>query len=144
MHGLQYPCSNEEQMSQHLLCYATGMMKYILTRMSHPLRGLRYAFTRDSAIIVEAIMAAIGLPLVYVLFDLTIAELLLLTFCWFFVMVAELQNSAIEVALTKVHPEHDEEIGRSKDLAAAAVVWASLFGLICLVLIVTDVLQLPA
>ena len=111
-------------------------MKYWIKRLSHPLRGLRYAFRHDDAIAIETVLAVIGLPLVYVLFDITTSELLLLIFCWFFVMVTELQNSAIEVALTKVHPEHSEEIGRSKDLAAAAVVWAAVFGLICLVFVI--------
>jgi hypothetical protein len=49
----------------------------------------------------------------------------------------KLQNSAIEVALDQIHPERHEAIGRSKDLAAAAVVWAGVFGLICFVLVVT-------
>lgn len=110
-------------------------MKYWLTRISHPLRGLKYAFMHDDAIRIEATLAAIGLPTVYFLFNLSAEELLLLVFCWFFVMVAELHNSALEVALTKLHPEHDEAIGRSKDLAAASVVWASLFGLICLIFV---------
>ncbi len=38
----------------------------------------------------------------------------------------------MEIALTKLHPEHDEAIGRSKDLASAAVVWAFVFGLVSL------------
>ena len=111
-------------------------MKYWITRLSHPFRGLRHAFASDDAIRIETALAAIGLPIVYFTFDLSAEELLLLIFCWFFVMVAELQNSAIEVALTKIHPDHDEAIGRSKDLAAAAVVWASAFGLVCLAFII--------
>lgn len=108
-------------------------MKYWIKRLSHPFRGLWYALTHDDAIQIETMLAVIGLPLVYFLFNLSANELLLLIFCWFFVMTAELQNSAIEIALTKIHPEHSEEIGRSKDLAAAAVVWAAVFGLLCLV-----------
>lgn len=104
--------------------------------MSHPFRGLYYAFTHDSAIQIETVLAIVGLPTVYFLFNLSESELLLLVFCWFFVMVAELQNSAIEIALTKIHPEHDEAIGRSKDLASAAVVWAATFGLVCLAFVI--------
>ena len=107
-------------------------MKYWLTRLSHPFRGLWYAFTHDDAIRIESALALIGLPTVYILFDLSKNELLLLIFCWFFVMVTELQNSSIETALTKLHPEHDEANGRSKDIAAAAVIWAAVFGLVCL------------
>jgi diacylglycerol kinase len=56
---------------------------------------------------------------------------LLLIFCWFFIVVTEIQNTAIEVALAKLHPEQDEQIRLSKDLASGAVVWAFVFGLIC-------------
>ncbi len=111
-------------------------MKYWIARLSHPLRGLRYAFVHDDAIRIETTLAAIGLPTVYFLFNLSAEELLLLMFCCFFVIVAELQNSAIEIALTKIHPEHSEAIGWSKDLAAGAVVCASLFGLICLIFVI--------
>ena len=113
-------------------CY-TANMKYWIKRLSNPLRGLKYAFTRDFAIKFETIVfGIIGLPLIYFLFGLSAKELLLLIFCWFFIVVTEIQNSAIEIALTKLHPENDEAIGRSKDLASAAVVWAFVFGLICL------------
>jgi len=108
-------------------------MKYWLTRLSHPFKGLWHAITHDDAIQIETALALTGLPIAYFLFDLSAKELLLLVFCWFFVMVTELQNSSIETALTKIHPEHDEAIGHSKDLASAAVVWASFFGIICLV-----------
>lgn len=85
----------------------------------------------DFALRVEIVLGVVGIPVSYFLFGpFSVGELLLLVFCWFFVMVTELQNSAIEVALDKVHPERHEAIGRSKDLAAAAVLWAGVFGLI--------------
>lgn len=112
-------------------------MKYWIVRLSHPLRGLKYAFTCDFAVRFEIIVfGIIGIPAVYFLFGpLSAKELLLLLFCWFFIVVTEIQNTAIEVALTKLHPEHDEAIGRSKDLASGAVVWAFVFGVICLAFI---------
>ena len=113
-------------------------MKYWITRFSHPLRGLKYAFAHDFAIQFEVVVfGIIGLPLAYFLFGLSARELLLLIFCWFFIVITEIQNSAIEVALSKLHPEHDEEIGLSKDLAAAAVVSAFVFGIICFFFIVS-------
>ncbi len=118
---------------------ASKLMKYWITRLSHPLRGLKYAFTRDFAVRFETIVfGVIGIPVVYFLFGpLSAKELLLLIFSWFFIVVTEIQNTAIEIALTKLHPEHDEAIGRSKDLASAAVVWAFVFGLISLVFVVS-------
>ena len=84
------------------------------------------------------VFGIVGIPAVYFLFGpLSSRELLLLIFCWFFIVVTEIQNTAIEIALTKLHPEHDEAIGRSKDLAAAAVVWAFVFGVISFFFVVS-------
>lgn len=105
---------------------------YWIVRLSNPFRGLKYAFTKDFAVRFETVVfGAIGLPLSYFLLGLSFQELLLLIFCWFFIIVTEIQNTAIEIALSKLHPEHDEAIGRSKDLASGAVVWAFVFGIIC-------------
>ena len=110
-----------------------------INRLSHPLRGLRYAFMHDFPVRFETLVFGIvGIPAVYFLFGpLSSRELLLLIFCWFFIVVTEIQNTAIEIALTKLHPEHDEAIGRSKDLAAAAVVWAFVFGVISFFFVVS-------
>jgi diacylglycerol kinase len=116
-------------------------MKYWITRLSHPVRGLKYAFTRDFAVRFEMIVfGIIGLPATYFIFGpFSAKEMLLLVFCWFFIVVTEIQNTAIEVALTKLHPEHNEAIGLSKDLASGAVVWAFVFGVICFLLVVSRV-----
>lgn len=117
-------------------------MKYWITRLSHPLRGLKYAFTKDFAVRFETlIFGVLGIPLVYFLFGpLSNLEILVLIFCWFFIVVTEIQNTAIEVALTKLHPEHDVFIGQSKDLASGAVVLAFIFGVIALGFIIAGAL----
>src|SRR5579872_4512076 len=116
-------------------------MKYWLNRLSHPLCGLKYAFTRDFAVQFEVVVfGIIGLPVTYFLFHPSFKGMLLLVFCWFFIVVTEMQNTAIEVALTKLHPEHNESIGLSKDLASGAVVWTFVFGIICFFLVVSRVI----
>ena len=114
-------------------------MRFWIKRLSHPFRGLKYAFTHDFAIRFEiVVLGIIGLPAAYFLFGpFSAREILLLLFCWFFIVVTELQNSAIETALDKIHPEHHEVIGRSKDLASAAVVWAAIFGLISFIFVIS-------
>lgn len=114
-------------------------MKYWIQRFSHPFRGLKYALLHDKAIQIEFVLfGIIGLPVANALFGpFSAREWLLLVFCWFFIVVTELQNSAIEVALDKLHPERHEAIGRSKDMASGAVVWAAVFGLVSLVFIVS-------
>ena len=114
------------------------MIKFWVTRFSHPIRGLKYAFMHDFAIRFEVLLLVVGLPAAHFLLGPFFArEILLLLFCWFFIVVAELQNSSIEVALDRVHPERHEEIGLSKDLASASVVWAGVFGLICFLFILS-------
>ena len=117
-------------------------MRFWIRRLSHPFRGLRYAITHDFAVRFEIVVLGIlGLPATYFLFGpFSTAEMLLLVFCWFFIIVAELQNSAIEVALDKIHPENNEAIGLSKDLASAAVVWAAVFGLVCFIVVLSGAL----
>ena len=118
------------------------MVRFWIKRFSHPLRGLKWAITHDFAIQFEVVvLGIIGFPLSYFVFGpFSAQEWLLLVFCWFFIVVAELQNSAIEIALTKLHPEHHADIGRSKDLASAAVVWAAVFGLISFICVISGVI----
>ncbi|MCM2369540.1 diacylglycerol kinase family protein [Aporhodopirellula aestuarii] len=42
------------------------------------------------------------------------------------VMTAELLNTAIELLVAVIHPEHDPRVGRALDVAAAGVLFASL------------------
>ena len=86
------------------------------------------------------VFGIVGLPAAYFLFGpFSTREVLLLLFCWFFIVVTELQNSAIEIALDRLHPEFDESIGRSKDLASGAVVWAAVFGVISFIAVISKV-----
>lgn len=95
-------------------------MKYWIGRLSNPLRGLWYAFTSDFAVRFEILVfGVVGIPAVYFLFGpLTARELLLLIFCWFFIVVTEIQNTAMEVALTKLHPAHDAAQAQDESCAA--------------------------
>jgi diacylglycerol kinase len=55
------------------------------------------------------------------LFDLSIAEWLLVLICIGFVLSAEIFNSAIEVLVDIVSPNFSKKAGLVKDMAAAAV-----------------------
>lgn len=123
-------------------CVIIESMKYWLRRLSHPIRGLKYAITKDSAVSIEFYLFGIfGIPLtLYFLSPLTNSEILLVIFFWFFLLVTETLNSALETALKKIHPENDEAIGRSKDLASAAVMLAFIFGIICIICISQNII----
>lgn len=106
--------------------------------MSYPIRGIITAVKTDSAIQIELIGGTLTLGLLHYFFGpFSDAGLLLLLFCFALILITEFQNSAIETALDRIHPERHEAIGRSKDLAAAAVLWAGIFSLISLYFVLT-------
>jgi len=63
-------------------------------------------------------------------------ELLILSSAVLLAIAAEVLNTAFEVLCDKLHPAHDAEIGKVKDLAATFVVFASLPALIAFGVIV--------
>ncbi len=68
----------------------------------------------------------------FFLWPLTDSELLFITLSWVLVIITELQNSSFEAALDRIHPEMHDSIGKSKDMAAGAVLTASAFMLFVL------------
>lgn len=54
------------------------------------------------------------------------------------VIAAELLNTALETLADRLHPEHDPAIGAAKDVAAAAVLVASLAALVVALAFVVD------
>jgi len=114
---------------------------YWVVRMSHPIRGVITAVRTDAAIQVELICGTIALSILYLLFGpFSAIGSLLLIFCFFLVLITEFQNSAVETALDRIHPGRHDEIGKSKDLAAASVLLAALFGVVCTAFVVTGLI----
>ncbi len=110
--------------------------KFFITqarRFGFALSGIRYAIRTDKSfrlqwyglgIVVSTILA--------ILMPLTRDELLFIVGTYILILITELQNSALEYALDHLHPDTHENIGRSKDMAAAAVLLAGLLLLIVL------------
>jgi diacylglycerol kinase len=97
-------------------------------RFRYALRGIRYAIRTDKSFRMQwyGIGALVAL-IIYSLSPLTTTELLFLVVAYLLILITELQNSALEYALDHLHPETHDNIGRSKDLAAGAVLLAGLF-----------------
>ena len=102
----------------------------------YSLRGLRTAFRRDASFRLEVML---GIPAVlvfaYALWPLAAYEILFVTLAVMFVLVAELFNTAIERVWERLHPQHHEIVGASKDIASAAVFTAMLFALFVAIII---------
>lgn len=109
-------------------------MRRYLKKFPHAIRGLHYALRHDFGFRAQIYIAFITIVLVLVfLSPLQVTEFLFLSLAAVLVFITELQNSAIEAALDRLHPERHESIMRSKDMAAAAVLLAGCFALLVLV-----------
>lgn len=109
------------------------MVTRILARFRHALSGLGYALRTDRSFKIHVYSGLLlGSVLAWFLYPLALSEILFLTVGWCMILITELQNSAIEAALDRLHPEEHDAIKRSKDMAAAAVLIAGLFLLLVL------------
>ena len=104
------------------------MIPHHIKRFTHPVRGIWYAIRKDRGyrFQVISITSAIAVA-VYLLKPLNQTEILFLGLAYVLILITELQNSSFEAALDRMHPEHHDEIGRSKDMAAGAVLTAGFF-----------------
>lgn len=100
-------------------------MKWLYSRLKHALSGLYYAVRFDKSFRLQVYLI-IGLGVIsrFVLHGLSTYEYTLLLLAGSLVIITELQNSALESALDRIHPELHDQIGRSKDMMAGSVLLA--------------------
>ena len=109
-------------------------MRRLISRLSHSLRGLSYAIRKDSSFQSQFFGGILFLGMTWLIFSpLAAWEWLFVILCWILILITELQNSALEEALNKIHPELHINIGRSKDMAAGAVLLAAVYTLATIV-----------
>lgn len=107
------------------------MLRNYLTRFPHPIRGISHALRRDVSFRSQVYM--VGLVIIGIFFwlqPLTSPEMLFVLLAYILILITELQNSALEAALDVVHPAQHPAVGRSKDMAAGAVLLAGIFLLV--------------
>lgn len=88
-------------------------------------RGIAYLFKSQPNARIELIMA-IFVIIAGFLFEIHSYEWISILLCIALVLGLEGINTAIETFLNKVHPGFDSEIGKAKDVAAGAVLIASI------------------
>lgn len=107
-----------------------------LKKFSHPITGLTYATIYDRGFRVQLYFLTVVTFGVITFYEpLSWQEFLFVALAYILILITELQNSALEHTLDRLHPEHDEQVGHSKDMAAASVLMAGVFLLIVLVVI---------
>lgn len=114
------------------------MITWILNRLRHALGGLYYALRCDKSFRYQVyLILGLGIISRFALRGLTNYEYALLAISASLVIITELQNSALESALDRLHPEIHDDIRRSKDMAAGAVLLAGvvMLGVVLMVLL---------
>lgn len=102
-------------------------MKNRIQSIKHALRGFRKAYKNDTNFRLEVWGGSLFIGFGYFLWPLEVYEILFLALSYILILTTELINTAFETAFKRLHPEHDEFIGASKDIAAAAVFSSAIF-----------------
>lgn len=104
------------------------VMNWIAFRISAALKGILHAAINDASYQLNLLGgAAVIAVFTYFAWPLSEFEALFIGFAYALVLITELQNSSLEEALNHLHPGDSHSIGRSKDMAAGAVLIAGSF-----------------
>jgi len=95
-----------------------------LKSFSNAARGIAFLFKSQFNARIELIITGIVI-LSGFLFRISSAEWIIILLCIALVLALEGINTAIEIFADKLHPGFDTEIGKAKDVAAGAVLIAS-------------------
>jgi len=107
----------------------TTFSRKLLSSFSNAFSGILLLFKSQANARIE-----LGVTLVVIIagfvFGISTAEWLVILFCIALVLSLEGINTAIELFADKLHPGFDTEIGKVKDVAAGAVLIASILAAI--------------
>ncbi|HUY05438.1 MAG TPA: diacylglycerol kinase family protein [Candidatus Paceibacterota bacterium] len=101
------------------------MLRRFLRGLSYAFTGLLLAWREESNFKIEVACAVLAIVL-GVFVGLSAAEFALVAIAISIVLAAEAFNTALEELCDKLETDHDPRIARIKDLAAAAVLIASM------------------
>lgn len=91
----------------------------------HALRGIAHALRTEKNLQIHMMLLMVVVILAFVL-TCSPVEWALLLLCFSSVISLELMNTSIEKLCDKIESKHDEHIKLTKDIAASAVLFASL------------------
>ena len=105
-----------------------------MLRVQFALQGWASFFTRETHAQIQAVVAVIVVVAAWLL-HISALEWIVVLLCIGWVLSLEMVNTAIEKLADQTHPERHPAIGLVKDIAAGAVLWASVISVIIGVLI---------
>lgn len=113
------------------------MRTFVLGRfysLGYAFKGLKQLITTENAIMVQSlVLSAFTILGAYI--GITRMEWIVQLFISALILGAEGLNTAIEKLCDFIHPDHSDKIGFIKDIAAGAVAFVVLFGLVIAILI---------
>jgi diacylglycerol kinase (ATP) len=95
-------------------------MARIMAATGNSIKGFRAAWLNEAAFRQECLLLCLFFPAAFWLGENGLQIAILLMSC-FIVLVVELLNTAVEVAIDRIGMERHELSGRAKDVASAAV-----------------------
>lgn len=95
-------------------------IKHVARAIKHSYYGLRAAFLTEHAFRIEVFLSIFIIPLAF-LIGHSLFERVLLLGSWFFVLLMELVNTAIETIVNRIGLEYHPESGKAKDIGSALV-----------------------
>jgi len=104
-------------------------------RFRNAFRGLASAAKMDLNFKLQLLSGLFFAGFGYAMRPLAETELFFLILAYTLIIITELQNTSFETALDRIHPEQHDYIGKSKDMAAGAVLAAGFFALVIVFLI---------
>ncbi len=111
----------------------TGI-KRIFHAFFYSVEGFKAAFKSEAAFRQDLLLCALLSGVLVALefyAPLSLAELLLLVFTMFFLLFAELTNTAIEVCIDRIGAEYHELSKKAKDIGSLLVLLALIFMAVC-------------
>jgi len=110
-----------------------------LKRLTFAIKGIGYALMTDFSYRSQVYGGLLVLMVFCLLvWPLSHTETLFLALAWVLILITELQNSSFEAALDRLHPKQHDAIGRSKDMAAGAVLTAGFFLVFVMAMILAE------
>lgn len=95
-------------------------LTHVFRAIRHSLAGLRATYITERAFRIELFLSLFLLPLAFFLGQ-TLIERIILMGSWFFVLLIELVNTAIETIINRISREHHPDSGKAKDIGSALV-----------------------
>lgn len=116
---------------------AAAVLRRLVNATRYSINGLGAGWRTQAPLRYEIYVMVIALPAAWLLGNGPVERAMMISAC-LLVVVVELINSAIEVAVDRIGSEHHELSGRAKDLGSAAVFFSIILAVTVWAILLSD------